>query len=185
MKNNIYSSIIMLFSFSILLGFIYPISVVLIGEKLFPSKAQGSLLLSLDGTTIGSSLIGQSWNDPQYFSGRPSSIDYNPLSSGASQLGPINPALKIAINKNKAKRSVMASNIPAELLLASGSGLDPHISPMSALVQISRIARIRGVSEDQIKQLVILQIEKKIWGILGQDRINVLELNYKLDQIGK
>ncbi|MBF0361125.1 MAG: potassium-transporting ATPase subunit KdpC [Oligoflexia bacterium] len=188
MNKYIYPSFILIIFFTIILGGVYPTSLVFIGKKLFKEKSEGSFIKDdrddRNEYFIGSELIGQNWTNPKYFFGRPSYIDYEPMNSGASQYSPVNPLLKTEVEKNKKKffsYNGLESNIPQELLLSSGSGLDPHITLDSALFQIPRIARERKLKEEQVHNLVMVQLEKKVFGILGQEKINVLKLNQALD----
>ena len=184
MKKLIYSSVGVVFLFTIVFGILYPISLVYMGKGLFKDKSVGSFIYeSKSGKIIGSELIGQNWINPRYFFGRPSINNYDPMNSGGSQYAPINPQLINEIEKNTKKYYQEGENIPDDLLLSSGSGLDPHISVEGAIFQISRIAKERKLNKDRIRMLVLSQVEKKTFGILGQDRINVLKLNQKLDQM--
>jgi len=172
---------------SVLTGLIYPAIVTAIAQVAFPSKANGSIIYK-DGNAVGSELIGQAFSDSNYFWSRPSatsSFPDNATSSGGSNLGPTNPALTDAV---KARVSALqaadpgnTSAIPADIVTASASGLDPHISPAAVLYQVPRVARARGLSEDVVKGLVEKHTEKRQFGLLGEERVNVLELNIELD----
>jgi K+-transporting ATPase ATPase C chain len=172
---------------SLLVGIIYPLVVTGVAQLIFPVQANGSLM-SREGKPIGSELIGQPFDDPKYFWGRPSATPdwpYNSASSSGSNLGPSNPALAAAV-KERLKALQKAdpgnpSSIPIDLVTASGSGLDPHISPAAALYQAPRVARARGLSEEQVGRLVGQFTESRQWGFLGEPRVNVLRLNLTLD----
>lgn len=170
-------AIILFLFFSLLTGFVYPVIVTGIAQILFPFQANGSL------TEHGSHLIGQSFTHPKYFWGRPSStpdFPYNAANSGASNLGLSNPDFLTAI-KQRMSIYQHTAPIPVELLQSSGSGLDPEISPNAAFYQISRIAQARNIPESQIHVLIEQSIKHKSFGILGEPRVNVLELNLALD----
>ena len=174
---------------SVLTGVLYPLVVTGIAQVLFPAQANGSLLVQ-DGRPIGSRLIGQSFTDPRYFWGRPSATaghPYNALASGGSNLGPLNPALIEAVQARiaalKAADPANPRPIPADLVLASASGLDPHISPAAAVYQVERVARRRGLDAGRVAALVQTHTEGRWLGLLGQPRVNVLELNLALDRL--
>lgn len=189
MKTLIVSIKIFLF-FTILTGILYPLLVTGIAQVLFPEKANGSLIIS-DNKTIGSQLIGQQFDSKAYFSSRPSAIFYNPLPSGGSNYGLTNIRLKnlVAERKNRfIAFNQLDSNtvVPSEMLFASASGLDPHISPEAALLQVGRIVRYRSLTETQHEVLINLiknLTEEPQIHMLGQKRINVLLLNLSLDKI--
>jgi K+-transporting ATPase ATPase C chain len=170
------------------LGILYPLLVTGIARTAFPSQAQGSLIIK-HGTLVGSSLIGQSFTDPKYFWGRPSATSpqpYNGLASGGSNLGPLNPALtdKIAVNV-KALHDADPENhapIPVDLVTASGSGLDPDISPAAAQYQAARVARARHRPLAEVEALISAHRREPLLGVLGEPVVNVLELNLVLDQ---
>lgn len=172
---------------SLLTGLIYPSVVTVIAQLAFPSKANGSIIVK-DGRPVGSGLIGQPFSDPKYFWGRPSATSGfpdNAMASGGSNLGPTNPALADAV-KARAAALLAAdpgntASIPVDLLTASGSGLDPHISPAAAMYQVPRVARLRGLSQDSVKELVARHTEKRFLGLLGEERVNVLKLNLALN----
>ena len=172
---------------TILTGVIYPLVVTGIGQAAFADAANGSLLQSGD-KLIGSRLIGQPFADPKYFFGRPSATapqPYNGAASSGSNLGPTNPALIEAIGERVAAlRALDPENkapVPVDLVTASGSGLDPHISPAAAEYQVARVARLRNRSESEIRALVKQAIEGRTFGLLGEPRVNVLTLNLALD----
>lgn len=169
-------------------GVIYPAIVTLFGSLAFPVQAGGSLIRQPDGKLTGSSLIGQPFSDPKYFWPRPSAtadFPYNSLASGGSNLGPTNPELlkKVGQRLKDLKAAGMSSPVPADLVMSSGSGLDPHISPAAALLQVPRVAQARHLGEEQLRQLVQDRLEDRQWGFLGAPRVNVLQLNLALDKI--
>jgi len=182
-------AIVSLLLFTLITGVLYPLIVTGIAQVVFPWRADGSLI-ERDGQLIGSELIGQSFTDPKYFWGRPSATTpypYNAAASSGSNLGPMNPMLEEAIRTRiEALQSADPGNtapIPVDLVTASASGLDPHISVAAAFYQISRVARERGMSEDQVRALVEQHIEDPQFGILGETRVNVLQLNLAMDGI--
>jgi potassium-transporting ATPase KdpC subunit len=180
-------AILLFVAFAILCGGIYPAVVTGIASAFFPRQAGGSIITDKSGREIGSSLIGQPFSDPKYFWPRPSAsadFGYNPLGSGGSNSGPTNPDyLKSVGERVKALHDAgVTSNIPADLVEASASGLDPHISPEAARVQLPRIAKARGVSEEALAQLVGQATEDRQLGFLGEPRVNVLVLNLILDK---
>jgi K+-transporting ATPase ATPase C chain len=173
---------------TVLLGIIYPLMVAGIATAAFPAQAQGSLLYK-GNTLIGSRLIGQNFSDPKYFWGRPSATSpqpYNGLSSGGSNLGPLNPALIDKVNSNaKALRDADPLNnnpIPVDMVTASASGLDPDISPAAADYQAARIARSRSLPLATVRSLIAEHQRGPLLGIFGESYVNVLELNLALDQ---
>lgn len=180
-------AVLMLFWLSLVTGIAYPLLVTGLAQALFPRQANGSLILR-DGTAVGSELIGQSFDDPKYFWGRLSAtapFAYNAGASSGSNLGPVNPALHAAAKgRIDALREADPDNkasIPVDLVTASGSGLDPHISPAAALYQVRRVATARGLDESRVRSLVEAQTESRQLGILGEPRVNVLRLNLALD----
>jgi len=181
-------ALILLIALSILTGMIYPALVTGVANVVFPNQASGSLLES-DGKVVGSRLIGQNFADPGHFWGRPSAtgpMPYNAAASSGSNQGPLNPALEEAVKGRIA--ALQTSNpgqsapIPVDLVTASASGLDPHISIAAALWQVPRIARERHVPEGEIRALVTAQTESRQLGFLGEPRVNVLTLNLALDK---
>jgi len=172
---------------TVITGVIYPLTVTGLAQVLFPHRANGSLIAE-DGQAVGSELIGQPFDDPRYFWGRLSataSFPYNAAASSGSNLGPLNPGLVEAaqarIDALHAADPDNTSPIPVDLVTASASGLDPHISVAAALYQAPRVARARGLSEEPVRSLVAQFTEGRQFGILGEPRVNVLELNLALD----
>ncbi len=189
MLTQLRPALVSLALFTILTGVAYPILVTGIAQGLFPSRANGSLIVE-DGKTVGSALIGQPFDDPRYFWGRPSAtapFPYNAAASSGSNLGPTNEALRQAVKERIATLRVAdprnLAPIPVDLVTASGSGLDPHLSPAGALYQVRRVAQARGLDEAAVRRLVEAQIEPRLLGVLGEPRVNVLQLNVKLDAI--
>ena len=173
----------MLLCFTVLLGGVYPLAVTGAAQLLFPGPANGSLV-ERDGVVIGSSLVGQPFDDPGWFWGRPSAtgpFPYNAAASTGSNLGPLNPVLHDAVAGRVAALS--APSVPVDLLTTSGSGLDPHLTPASALFQVERVAAARGLPEAQVRDLVLAHVEGRTLGVLGEPRVNVLALNLALLEI--
>ncbi|MCG3203614.1 MAG: Potassium-transporting ATPase KdpC subunit [Elusimicrobia bacterium] len=173
---------------SVLTGIAYPFAMTGLAQVFFPQKANGSLVLK-EGKAVGSELIGQFFDDPKYFWGRLSAtgpVPFNGAASSGSNLGPINPALiKAAQDRISALKKVDPDNnelIPIDLVTASASGLDPHITPASARYQLKRIARVRGLSEPVVESLIQNNTEGRFLGLLGESRVNVLKLNLNLDE---
>jgi potassium-transporting ATPase KdpC subunit len=190
-KEQIKQAILIFIVLSIITGIIYPLFVTGIAQVFFPAQANGSLICR-NGKPVGSSLIGQAFNDPKYFWGRISAtspISFNAASSSGSNLGPSNPALLEAVKARiKALRIAdpdNASPIPVDLVTSSASGLDPHISLAAAYYQAGRIARLRELSQDTVKILIIKHTSGRIFGIIGEPVVNVLELNLALDAYEK
>ncbi len=170
----------------VIVGVIYPVAVTVLAQLFFPKEAEGSLLYNSSGNLTGSALIGQPFSDPKYFWSRPSATSgypYNPLASGGSNLGPTNKDLieQISNRTELLKSSGNQAPVPSDLVEASASGLDPHISVQSALIQIPRVARTRALDEETVRKLVLEHVEERQFGFLGEQRINVLELNLALD----
>lgn len=188
MKKYLLPALRVLFLLTILTGIIYPITITFIVQSIFPYKANGSIV-TRNGSVVGSELIGQNFTSDKYFHSRPSATDYNPLPSGGSNYGPTSKALQNSMNVNKdqfIEQNQLSSNtiIPSEMLFASASGLDPHISPTATLLQIARIVRARGLDSARVIRvhtLVQQFTESPQWNIFGQERINVLKLNLALD----
>jgi K+-transporting ATPase ATPase C chain len=182
-------AIVLLLILTALTGIVYPFLVTGIAQVVFPTQAGGSLIVK-DGKPVGSSLIGQSFSDPQHFWGRPSATSpqpYNGLASGGSNLGPLNPALtdgiKSRIEALQAADPTNRAPIPVDLVTASASGLDPDISLAAAYYQASRVARVRGLPPAAVSSLIAAHARGKVLGILGEPRVNVLDLNLALDTL--
>ncbi len=174
--------------FTVICGGIYPAVVTGIGSVIFPKQAGGSFITDQNNREIGSSLIGQPFSDPKYFWPRPSAtpdFGYNPMASSGSNSGPTNPVfLKTVEDRVKALNDTgITGNIPADLVLASASGLDPHISPEAAQVQIPRVAKARSMTVEKVQQIVTTSTEGRQAGTLGAPRVNVLGLNLALDSV--
>ncbi len=180
---------LMLVVLSALTGVVYPLLITGLSLVLFPSQANGSLLMK-EGRAVGSRLVGQPFTEPKYFWGRLSATGpfaYNAAASSGSNLGPTNEALAKAVAGRVAElRAADPGNkspIPVDLVTASGSGLDPHISPASALFQVSRVARVRGIQEGQVREIVERHTTGRLLGFLGEPVVNVLLVNLDLDAI--
>lgn len=172
---------------TVLLGGAYPAAVTATANLLFPQQAQGSFVMDKNGKVAGSLLVGQPFTEEKYFWPRPSAsadFAYNPLASGGSNLGPTSPELLRQVKERitRLRAAGITGEIPNDLVLASASGLDPHISPMAADAQIPRIAKARGLSEEAIQKLVSAATEERQLGFLGEPRVNVLAVNLKLDK---
>jgi len=183
---DIKPAILLFIIFTIICGGIYPALVTGIAHAVFPNQAKGSFITDKSGKEIGSTLIGQPFSDPKYFWPRPSAtadFGFNAMASGGSNAGPTNPAyLQTVGDRVRAlKDTGVTGNIPADLVQASASGLDPHVTPESALLQVPRVAKTRGVSEDVLVKAVAQATEGRQLGFMGAPRVNVLELNLKLD----
>ncbi len=188
-RNQIKPAIIITIVLTVLLGFIYPVVVWGIAQIVFPSQANGSLVIR-DGHPIGSILIGQNFSQDKYFHPRPSAAGdkgYDASNSGGSNLGPTNKAL---IDEVRARVSAVSKEdgptpdgVPADLVTASGSGLDPEISPAAAELQVARVARARGIGEDAVRAIVRQNTRQRWAGVLGEPGVNVLELNLALDDL--
>jgi potassium-transporting ATPase KdpC subunit len=171
---------------TVLTGMIYPLLITAIAHVAMPAKAKGSLVMR-NHKIVGSALIGQKFESEHYFWPRPSAVDYNPLPSGGSNLGPTSAELKTSVDKRRTSLAAAFSvndlnEIPSELLFASGSGLDPHISPKCAYFQIARVAKGRNMEDQKLKALIDSLIHRRTFGFLGEKYINVLELNLALDR---
>jgi potassium-transporting ATPase KdpC subunit len=181
----------MLVVMTALTGVIYPLVVTGVAKVAFPRAANGSLIVK-DGKRLGSDLIGQPFDDPKYFWSRPSATSpqpYNAMASSGSNQGPRNPALADAVkDRIKALRDADPDNtaaVPVDLITASGSGLDPHISVAAAEYQLARVAKARGLASENVQRLVTENTEGRTLGVLGEPRVNVLKLNIALDRISK
>src|SRR5947209_2934378 len=185
MKKNLMIYVLMTIATTILLGIVYPLVVTGIAQVLFPKKANGQLIQS-NGKTVGSRILGQSFTSPGYFHSRPSAAGngYDATASNGSQWGPTNQKLvdRVKGDVAAAQSENPGTPIPIDLVTASGSGLDPEISPAAAAFQLPRVAKERGISEAQLRQLVAKHTENRQLGFLGEPRVNVLELNLELDK---
>ena len=187
MFSHLRTATLMLLLLTALTGIIYPVVVTGIAQLVFPHQANGSLIMK-DGKPVGSALIGQPFDDPKYFWSRPSATGpypYNAAASAGSNLGPTNPDLLKAVAERlealKKADPGSSAPVPVDLVTASGSGLDPHITPAAALYQVPRVAKARGMSEERLRQLVAEHTQGRQFGILGEPRVNVLALNLALD----
>jgi potassium-transporting ATPase KdpC subunit len=198
MLREIRPAFVVLVALTLITGLAYPLAMTGIAQALFPRQAKGSLI-ERNGTVIGSELIGQQFESDKYFHGRPSATTapdpndstktvpapYNAANSGASNLGPSNKALidRVQGDIDKLKQENLSMPVPTDLVTTSASGLDPHISPEAALFQVPRIAKVRNLPEERIRQLVGDHTEGRLFGLLGEPRVNVLLLNLALDQL--
>ncbi|QDX92311.1 potassium-transporting ATPase subunit KdpC [Brevibacillus laterosporus] len=184
MLKNIRVSLVLL----LICGVIYPLLMTGIAQALMPIQANGSLITDANGNVVGSKLIGQTFTDPKYFSGRVSSIEYNAAGSGSNNYAPSNPELIERTKKDVAaflvaNPIIVQAAVPADLVTNSASGLDPHITPEAARVQVPRIAAVRNLTIEQLNQLISKHTEDRSLGLFGEKRVNVLELNIALDQV--
>ncbi|NJD57448.1 MAG: potassium-transporting ATPase subunit KdpC [Nitrospirae bacterium] len=191
MTKIIRAALVSLIAFTILTGIIYPLAVTGIAQLIFPDQANGSIIVK-DGKRVGSTLIGQPFDDSKYFWGRLSataSFPYNAAASSGSNLAESNPVLvdnaKSRIDALMGADPQAPASVPVDLITASGSGLDPHISPAAAEYQVKRVAATRGFEESVVRALVAANIEYRQFGILGEPRVNVLTLNLALDELGQ
>ena len=166
-------------------GFLYSLAGTGIGRAMFPHQATGSLVV-VDGTPRGSSLVAQPFVDARYFQPRPSAGNYDPMAAAGSNLARSNPDLRARIDQLRQRvalrEGIAPDQVPAELVTMSGSGMDPHLSPLGAQVQVIRVAKARGLSEAEVAKVVAAHIEPPTFGALGEPRVNVLELNLALDR---
>ncbi len=181
-------ALLIFFFLSVVCGGIYPAAATLIAGIAFPRQAAGSFVKDANGRLIGSTLIGQPFSDPKYFWPRPSAtvpFAYNPGGSGGANLGPTNPVLLAAVTDRVValRAAGVTGPVPADLVLASASGLDPHITPTGVRAQVARVAQARGLDVVELERLVAARIEERQLGILGEPRVNVLELNLALDKL--
>ena len=189
MLRELKTSFVALVLLSVVTGLAYPLAITVIAQLVFPGRANGSLVV-VDGVVRGSSLLGQDWRGERWFHGRPSATGpepYVPLPSTGSNLGPTNPALASAFRERAAALRADASDgggspsIPVDLLTSSASGLDPHVSPAGARMQVERVARARGLDPARVRALVDEHVEGRMLGLLGEPRVNVLALNLALE----
>ncbi|MFC4256724.1 potassium-transporting ATPase subunit KdpC [Altererythrobacter xixiisoli] len=188
LKTAFRPAISMTILFALLLGIAYPLAMTGVGQALFPSQANGSLITQ-DGKIIGSSVVGQAFVGERYFHTRPSAAGadgYDGLASSGSNLGPTSQALidRVAADVEQKRAQGVTEAVPADMVTASGSGLDPDISPDAALAQVSRVSAARGLAQVDVRDLVERSIQRPLLGFLGEDRVNVLELNRQLDRLG-
>src|SRR5580765_5087337 len=188
LTRNLITAVLMTIVTTLLLGVAYPLVVSGLAQAMFPAKANGQLI-ERGGKIVGSRIIGQAFSSPGYFRSRPSAAGagYDAANSGGTNLGPTNKKLIDAVKAavDLAKTENPASPVPVDLVTSSASGLDPHISPAAALFQVPRVARERGMSEDELRRLVVARTEGRQLGFLGEPVVNVLELNLALDDLGK
>jgi K+-transporting ATPase ATPase C chain len=184
-------TVLMFVALTLITGVAYPLAMTAIAQVLFAHQANGSLIVR-NGTTIGSELIGQQFDDARYFWGRPSAtspIPYNGAASTGSNFGPTNPAqldaVRSRVDSVRNAHPDQRQPVPVDLVTASGSGLDPHISPAAAAYQVRRVARARKLKEEQVRELVASLTVGRTLGVLGEPRVNVLELNLALDDLGR
>ena len=183
LKQGILFTLVMM----VLLGGGYNVLLWGIGQVAFAAQAEGSLIRGADGTVVGSRLIAQKFSRPEYFQPRPSGVDYNASSTGGTNYGPSNPdhlkAVQERLDAVVKQEGVAASQVPSEMVTASGAGMDPHIPPAAAEIQAARVAAARKVPLDRVRELIRAHTEAPTFGFLGRTRVNVLELNIALDGI--
>lgn len=190
MFRQMISAAVLFAALTMLTGFVYPLVMTGVSQLVFPDQANGSMIIR-DGVPVGSRLIGQNFTSPGYFHSRPPAAGkegYDGAGSSGSNLGPTNQKLMDTVKDNvqrirEENGLSRGAAVPSDLVLASASGLDPHITPEAAYAQVERVARERGLSSDVVRQLVGQQVEGRQWGIFGEPRVNVLELNLALDAI--
>jgi K+-transporting ATPase ATPase C chain len=198
MLKELRPALVVLIGLTLITGLFYPLAMTGFAQVLFPTQAQGSLIMR-DGKVVGSSMIGQSFNDPKYFHGRPSAtvapdpqdssktveVPYNTANSGGSNLGPTSKALseRITAEVERLKAENPSAPVPIDLVTTSGSGLDPDISPDAAYFQVPRVAQARGLPPERLRALVESQVQGRALGLFGEPRVNVLKLNLALDAL--
>ena len=170
----------------VVFGLLYPVVATYAGKLLFPQQANGSLIVR-DGVTVGSSQVAQNFVSDRYFQSRPSAANYDPRAMAGSNLASTNPALRERMTEASKtialRENIFANEIPADMITMSGSGIDPHISPEAAKVQINRVAKARGLTGEQVQEVIDANTQTPTFGVLGQARVNVLQLNLALDVI--
>lgn len=178
-------AIVLTILFAVLLGIVYPLVMTGLGQAIFPGQANGSLIRNGQGRVVGSTVIGQAFISDRYFQTRPSAAGkgYDGLASAGSNLGPTAQALsdRLKGDVDKQRAVGVTGALPADLVTASGSGLDPDLSPAAAMAQATRVAKVRGVSEAQLRELIARNTQRPLLGFLGEDRVNVVALNQQLD----